>query len=150
MTDHPPILTPEQVAKVRVCAHLIEPPAARVVGELADSHEALRQRAAEDAATIARLTREIEALKKPAQTHCGSCTDPQCWGTRQPALLRAEQAEAALATLREATTWQLQVDRTTFRWTCSCGNEFDSKEAFVAHLRQAHSLPPPPEDQEPR
>jgi hypothetical protein len=35
--------TPEYLAKVRVCAHLIEPPAAEVIGELIDEIERLRE-----------------------------------------------------------------------------------------------------------
>ena len=41
--------TTEYLAKVRVCAHLIEPPAAEVIGELCDE--------------ISRLTAEVETLQ---------------------------------------------------------------------------------------
>ena len=158
MTDHPPILTPEQVAKVRVCAHLLEPPAADVVGELCDVIEALRARAtelegrardaelrahmnhedwrivnaalanahdkvAEYAATIARLTQERDEARA-IWDEVGQHIDRAAigWNHRQiaevfrnnrelrvahrAALVRAGEAEAALATLREATTWQ--------------------------------------------
>lgn len=39
--------TKEYIHKVRVCSHLIEPPAAEVIGELLDEIERLQARVAE-------------------------------------------------------------------------------------------------------
>ncbi|MDH5244827.1 MAG: hypothetical protein OEW98_00125 [Betaproteobacteria bacterium] len=54
----PPILTPEQVAAIRDSEDF------HGYDYVLDSHEALRQRAAEDAATIAGLRAEVEILRQ--------------------------------------------------------------------------------------
>lgn len=110
MTDHPPILTPEQVAyyKQQSRNYAGTVGAIDAFDRVSASHEAFRQRAAEDAATIARLTQERDEAVARALTSerfrredAGSHLDDQIIHIK-----RWQKAEAALATLREATTWQ--------------------------------------------
>ena len=55
------MISQEKLNRMRNAAHLIEPPCARVVGELADEIESLRQQLAEKDAEIKLLRESIEA-----------------------------------------------------------------------------------------
>lgn len=142
------ILTPEQVVDMLRWIEIdgCDLPVSRRDEDIADlchSHEVLRHsaegRAAEDAATIARLQREFSA----SQAHVAETALEY-----RDALRRAEQAEAVLATLREAVREWQEADKA---WTDAADVESaPALSGAFERVRRANAalrvLPLPPEE----